>query len=132
MKPESNQHSQQQSSSPSPESRREFLRGAATAAGVATAGAVLVGANSAKAAVNPDLRQAVRATDSARTMRVRFSARHKVTLEDVQDAVIQVLGETACPSCGLNGLDLRFGLEELVSLKTQVPAQASMEGGLLP
>ncbi|MEE9383255.1 MAG: hypothetical protein V3V08_07560 [Nannocystaceae bacterium] len=116
----------------SADSRRSFLRGAATVAGVATAGAVLASSGDTQAAINPKLRLAVEPSPVSPTMRVSFSVRHKVRLEDIQEALFQVLDQTGCPTCGLNGLDLRFGLDEVLPLKTSVPTQAVMETGLLP
>jgi hypothetical protein len=105
--------------------RRSFLKGTALVAGVAAAGALTTAAQAAPIAA-PALKVKARAV-----MRVGFDMRTQPTLKDVYRSLEEVLNMLGCPNCGLVGLDLRFGLDQVLPLHSEVPAIATLEGGQL-
>ena len=117
--------------------RRAFLKGAAVAAGAAAATGF-----AAQASAHSSLQQAggdgdasdptvLRKTGPA-VMRVSFDARERVHVKHLQEALVQVLERSGCPSCGLVGLDIRLGLDDIVTVDPGLAATAVLEGGQLP
>jgi hypothetical protein len=63
-------------------------------------------------------------------MRVGFDQRTRPTLKDLYRSLEEVLNIAGCPNCGLGGLDLRFGLDQVLPLSAEVPGTATLEGGI--
>jgi hypothetical protein len=63
-------------------------------------------------------------------IRVSFDVRSHPTFKDVYRSLEEVLRIAGCPNCGLVGLDLRFGLDQVLPLGSGVPATGTLEGGI--
>jgi hypothetical protein len=50
--------------------------------------------------------------------------------KDVCRSLEEVLRIAGCPNCGLVGLDLRFGLDQVLPPGSGVPATGTLEGGI--
>jgi hypothetical protein len=94
-------------------------------AGVAAAGALATAAQAAPIAATT-LKVKPRAV-----LRVGFDVRTQPTLKDVYRSLEEVLNIAGCPNCGLAGLEMRFGLDHVLPLNSEVPATATLEGGIL-
>jgi hypothetical protein len=105
--------------------RRSFLKGTALVAGVAATGVLTAAAPAAPAAET-----SIKVTPRA-TMHVGFDQRTRPALKDLYRSLEEVLNIAGCPNCGLVGLDIRFGLDYVLPLHTDVPGTATLEGGIL-
>lgn len=108
------------------DARRTFLKGAAVATGVAAT--VGMAAQAKAQDLHLDGVPAVTPIDRPAVMKMSFDPRDKVKLVQIQRLLEDALGTTGCPTCGLVGLDIRIGLEEIVSTKTDL-ATVVIEGG---
>lgn len=112
--------------------RRDFLKGAAAAAGAAAA----IGVSQSSQAKTVDLdafypygEPAVALHPRKATLRVSVDGRKPVNIKDLQIALESVLDRTGCPTCGLVGLDIRLGLDEIIDVGGEAAAVATIEGG---
>jgi hypothetical protein len=105
--------------------RRLFLKGTALVAGVAATG-VLSAAAQDISITETSLKVIPRAV-----IRVGFDMRARPTFRDVYRSLEEVLRIAGCPNCGLVGLDLRFGLDQVLPLSSEVPATGTLEGGII-
>jgi hypothetical protein len=48
-------------------------------------------------------------------VRLSFNQRRPPKLEQIAEALERILGETGCPRCGFDGIDVRLRLEEIVN-----------------
>jgi hypothetical protein len=105
--------------------RRLFLKGTALVAGVAATGVLTAAAQDISIA-ETSLKVSPRAV-----IRVGFDMRARPTFRDVYRSLEEVLRLAGCPNCGLVGLDLRFGLDQVLPLSSEVPATGTVEGGII-
>ena len=104
--------------------RRSFLKGTALVAGIAATGAL------SAAAQDISLAQTSLKVIPRAVMRVGFDMRSRPTFKNVYRSLEDVLRIAGCPNCGLVGLDLRFGLDQVLPLGSEVPATGTLEGGI--
>ena len=104
--------------------RRSFLKGTALVAGIAATGALSAAAQDISLA-ETSLKVIPRVV-----LRVSFDVRSRPTFKDVYRSLEDVLRIAGCPNCGLVGLDLRFGLDQVLPLGSEVPATGTLEGGI--
>jgi hypothetical protein len=104
--------------------RRSFLKGTALVAGVAATGVLSAAAQDVSIG-DMSLKVSPRAV-----IRVGFDVRTRPTFKDVYRSLEEVLRIAGCPNCGLVGLDLRFGLDQVLPLGSEVPATGTLEGGI--
>lgn len=113
MKNESGTTSNHSTTNPNgPSDRRSFIKHTAMLAGAATAG---LAATSVSAAA-PDPRHPVVARAPVAVAQVRFSRKSPPTLEELQQAILEICKECGCVTCGLNGFDLHLALDEVIKL----------------
>ncbi len=121
---------------PTAANRRVFLRGAAVAAGAAAAGSLATTAQAqtlyAERLGDPDGIPAVKLHPGKATLRLSFDSRKQPGIYDIQELIVRTLGRTGCPTCGLVGLDIRLGLDEIIQPDSGLAANAVIEGGRLP
>jgi anaerobic selenocysteine-containing dehydrogenase len=103
-----------------PDDKRNFIKGAAIAAGALAVG---LGASNSQARTLDVL--ALKEPTLKRNLSVSFGST-KFTRVDLDKAIDQILNYTGCPNCGLNGFDIRFGVNEVLPVETTVPTTATL------
>lgn len=103
--------------------RREFFRNSAVAAGAVAVTAGL-GISPEASAQNPkkaELEKPLQLTAS-------FDRRHaeKITKDDVWLVLDQLFEIAGCPTCGLNGFDIRLETQSIFDLKTNIPVNVGL------
>ena len=51
---------------------------------------------------------------------ISLDVREGIDLEDLQQALATLVTEQGCPGCGLNGFDIRFGIDPAFRLREQM------------
>lgn len=92
--------------------RREFLKGAATAA---AAGAAVLTTQTVSAA------QVKGSHKKISNISLTFDARKTPSRDDIILVLDKIFEQVGCYNCGLSGLDLRLGTEEIMRFDAQVP-----------
>jgi hypothetical protein len=100
--------------------KRNFIKGAAVAAGALAVG---LASSSSNARTLESL--AIKAPMTKRELNVCFGS-DKMTRVDLDKVIDQLLGYVGCPNCGLNGFDFRFGINEVVPVEVSVPVTATL------
>ena len=110
--------------------------GAGGPAGAAAAGSLATTAQAqtlyAERLGDPDGIPAVKLHPGKATLRLSFDSRKQPGIYDIQELIVRTLGRTGCPTCGLVGLDIRLGLDEIIQPDSGLAANAVIEGGRLP
>lgn len=106
--------------------RRSFIKHTAMFAGAATAGL----ATTSVSAAPLEPRHPVVARAPVAVAQVRFSRKSPPTLDELQQAILEICKECGCVTCGLNGFDLHLALDEVIKLD-KFNGSAFVEGAII-
>ena len=97
--------------------RRSFMKSTLIAAAAAAVGTGLTGsiAEAANIQEGAAAAPAIGKRKASKLVNVRFP-QTAPTLDDLQKIIAQTVGRYGCPACGLLGIDIRLGLDDIVKV----------------